>query len=265
MIIGSNNWNDIAFGNGQYVAVGDSGYVTTSTSGSQWSSPKKVNQDMNWKLNSIIYQNSEFLATGGGGYIFRSKDGNSWTTKMAYSPIDFLDIAYGGSLYVITGAGGYIATVNNNFSISVPKKVGIGDDWVAVTYGKGMFIAIGGAGYITISNDGKIWSEPYRIDNSIAVINDIVYANGQFVVCGQGSLSGDIFVSSDGHKWKPVRSRLSTKLHKIIYAYEQFIVFGDNGIVGVSTTGKNWEKKQAKIENGGDVSITPIGVCPFLQ
>ena len=30
MIIGTNSWNAIAYGNGKYVAVGSSGYVTTS-------------------------------------------------------------------------------------------------------------------------------------------------------------------------------------------------------------------------------------------
>ena len=42
MIVGSNNWNAITYGNGKYVAVGEKGYVTMSTNGVDWSTPKQV-------------------------------------------------------------------------------------------------------------------------------------------------------------------------------------------------------------------------------
>lgn len=42
MIIGTNSWNAIAYGNGKYVAVGSSGYVTTSTNGTSWTTPVRI-------------------------------------------------------------------------------------------------------------------------------------------------------------------------------------------------------------------------------
>ena len=35
-VVGTNGWNAIAYGNGKYVAVGQKGYVTTSTDGINW-------------------------------------------------------------------------------------------------------------------------------------------------------------------------------------------------------------------------------------
>ena len=38
-VVGTNMWNAIAYGNGKYIAVGDSGYVTTSIDGVNWTTP----------------------------------------------------------------------------------------------------------------------------------------------------------------------------------------------------------------------------------
>ena len=41
-VVGTNGWNAIAYGNGKYVAVGANGYVTTSTDGVNWTTPKQI-------------------------------------------------------------------------------------------------------------------------------------------------------------------------------------------------------------------------------
>jgi conserved domain protein len=63
MIVGSNNWNAITYGNGKYVAVGEKGYVTMSTNGVDWSTPKQVGSKV-W--HAITYANGKFVAVGGG-------------------------------------------------------------------------------------------------------------------------------------------------------------------------------------------------------
>ena len=65
MIVGSNNWNAITYGNGKYVAVGEKGYVTMSTNGVDWSTPKQVGSKV-W--HAITYANGKFVAVGGSGY-----------------------------------------------------------------------------------------------------------------------------------------------------------------------------------------------------
>lgn len=61
MIIGTNSWNAIAYGNGKYVAVGSSGYVTTSTNGTSWTTPVRIGTE-DWY--SVTYGNGKFVAVG---------------------------------------------------------------------------------------------------------------------------------------------------------------------------------------------------------
>lgn len=59
MIVGTNAWFDIAFGNGKYVAVGDNGYISTSTNGTSWTTPKQVGTT---RWSKIAYGNGKFFA-----------------------------------------------------------------------------------------------------------------------------------------------------------------------------------------------------------
>ena len=52
-VVGTNSWNAIAYGNGKYVAVGSSGYVTTSTDGINWTTPKQI-AGSSYTWNGII-------------------------------------------------------------------------------------------------------------------------------------------------------------------------------------------------------------------
>ena len=78
-VVGTNSWNAIAYGNGKYVAVGSSGYVTTSTDGINWTTPKQI-AGSSYTWNGIIYANGKFVACGQYSYIAVSTDGTNWTT-----------------------------------------------------------------------------------------------------------------------------------------------------------------------------------------
>ena len=65
-VVGTNNWNAIAYGNGKYVAVGASGYVTTSTDGKTWTTPTKI-AEFSYTWNDIAYGNGKFVVVGGSG------------------------------------------------------------------------------------------------------------------------------------------------------------------------------------------------------
>ena len=66
-VVGTNNWNAIAYGNGKYVAVGASGYVTTSTDGKTWTTPTKI-AEFSYTWNDIIYANGKFVVCGSYSY-----------------------------------------------------------------------------------------------------------------------------------------------------------------------------------------------------
>ena len=56
-VVGTNDWHAIAYGNGKYVAVGDNGYVTTSTDGVNWTTPKQI-------ISSSMYNNIHSIQYG---------------------------------------------------------------------------------------------------------------------------------------------------------------------------------------------------------
>lgn len=85
MIVGQNSWwYSVAYGNGKIVAVGSDRYITTSTDGNNWTTPKQLMNDGNaWY--TVTYGNGKFAIVGtgiydGSGYITTSEDGNNWST-----------------------------------------------------------------------------------------------------------------------------------------------------------------------------------------
>ena len=107
MIIGTNSWNAIAYGNGKYVAVGSSGYVTTSTDGINWTTPKQI-AGSSYTWNGIIYANGKFVACGQYSYIAVSTNGTNWTTYKVDSSAKYHwnGIAYGNGKFVVVGGSG---------------------------------------------------------------------------------------------------------------------------------------------------------------
>lgn len=94
-VVGTNGWNAIAYGNGKYVAVGANGYVTTSTDGVNWTTPKQI-AGSSYTWNGIIYANGKFVVCGQYSYIAVSTDGTNWTTYVDSSATyNWADIAYG--------------------------------------------------------------------------------------------------------------------------------------------------------------------------
>ena len=63
-VVGTNNWNAIAYGNGKYVVVGSSGYVTTSTDRKNWTTPKQV---YSYSLNGVTFAIGKFVACSAYG------------------------------------------------------------------------------------------------------------------------------------------------------------------------------------------------------
>ena len=67
----------VAYGNNQFVAVGDAGTILTSPDGSTWTSQTSGTQGL---LQAVTYGDSLFVAVGGHA-IFTSPDGTTWTVQ----------------------------------------------------------------------------------------------------------------------------------------------------------------------------------------
>ena len=116
---GSNIIQTVTYGNNLFVAVGDTGLISTSTDGVTWTA-RTANVAAN-SLNHVIYAGGLFVAVGAGanggtGGITTSTDGITWTkrTTPTTSSTELFAVAYGNGYYVAVGnantAAGYYST-----------------------------------------------------------------------------------------------------------------------------------------------------------
>jgi hypothetical protein len=106
-----NNWFDVTYGNGLFVAVaytGSGNRVMTSPDGVNWTSRTSA-ADNNWL--SVTYGNGLFVAvsdTGTGNRVMTSPDGITWTSRTSAADNEWLSVTYGNGLFVAvseTGSG----------------------------------------------------------------------------------------------------------------------------------------------------------------
>jgi hypothetical protein len=91
-------------GNGSLVvAVGDSGVLGTSTTGtSGWTARSSGTVE---NLGGVTYGNGMWVAVG-SGTIITSTNGTSWTTRTSYTTQYLDDVAWTGSEFIAVGASG---------------------------------------------------------------------------------------------------------------------------------------------------------------
>ena len=138
---GASTINDIAYGNGKFVAVGgyDSGKMAYSTDGVTWTA---VSEGI--YCQKISYGNGKFVAGYGSYY---STDGETWTEIVDDfgSSYSFNAIAYGNGKFV---AAVYNLTVYSTdgvtWTVASNRALAATNSYVrAIAYGNGKFVAVG--------------------------------------------------------------------------------------------------------------------------
>lgn len=247
MIIGTNEWYGIAYGNGKYVAVGEKGYTTTSTDGVNWTTPKT---DGGWKsLSGIAFGKGKFI-TGSStvaGTIMSSTDGNTWTTVANISNSSLNDFRYVNDLFFVDSANGYSYVSADGITweqINSPRLI------AGIAYNNGLYVAVCYGGIIATSNDGKVWTL-YTLDNT--AWQDVAYGNGKFVAIGAKGL---LTTSVDGQSWATPVQVVSISWSFLIYKDGMFVAISQNGYMTTSSDGETWtEPVQMKDETGNNVTF----------
>lgn len=212
----------VAYGNGKFVAVGDTRDFTSnaankiySTDGINWNKSAGATSTFD-TYDSIVYGNGKFLTSSYSfGDILVSSDGYSW--NLAYESL-------------VAGEG-HKVFVNGKFVI--PLK-----------------------GRTLMLTDGYSWDK--NSNNITFVPNSVCYGNGKYVVVGD---SGNLAYSTDGIVWTNIKMKNgfiqdSTTLNNICYTNGTYVVVGDDGNVRYSTDGANWSEKIVVGNNA------LYGICP---
>jgi photosystem II stability/assembly factor-like uncharacterized protein len=93
----------VAYGGGQFVAIGDGGTIFRSPDGTNWA---QIQTGITNDLQSIVYGGSQFLVVGTGGSILSSSDGILWVEQESGTSAPLDAIAYGNEQFVAIGPTG---------------------------------------------------------------------------------------------------------------------------------------------------------------
>ncbi len=265
--------NDIAYGNGFFVAVGD-GVVLTSSDGKNWrvSNLKPAN---GLRLLGVTYGNGIFVAVGEGSTVFTSSNGIDWMPQdTGVAPWNiFSDVTYGGGVFVAVGYGGIVLTSEDGISWTKIDS-GIKSDLYDVTFGNGIFVAVGTDGPVstTASHRAELFEptsptdgggSPPRLEATILISSDghnwtrqrsgvagvlcgVAYYNGTFVAVGS---EGTVLTSVDGESWAKSISGTGYELQSVAYGNETFVAVGGEGTILTSFDGVNWALRDSEAQD----------------
>ena len=261
MIIGSKNWNAIAYGNGKYVTVGNNGFVTSSSDGVNWETPKTVGNST-WQ--DVKYINGKYMAVGGAnmangariGELMTSTDGINWIGPTYISSRNnyTYSITYGNGKYVATG---YPASVSTSTDGTNWKTFQLGGSpiFCSVIFVGDKFVIVDSYGGMRISLDGDTFT---YVDAKGIELRDIAYGNGKFVAVGKA-----ICVSDDrGETWINQNIPGGCTYQTIVFNNGKFMTTGEAGYYMISEDGVNWTTpEQIKDESGKVVTADLNGIC----
>ena len=266
---GANRINDIAHGNGIFVAVGVGGKIGYSTDGEKWIPIAPGNVDnttgafAQHDINSIVYGGGRFVAVGDGGKMAHSTNGVNWVaipgggaTGVFGADIlsDINGIAYGNGRFVAVGFC-KIAYSNNGIDwIAVQGGTSHGstsyikDIIHGVAYGNGVFVAVGYFNGIAYSTNGENWipiAKDFVRNTFYKSILSVAFGGGKFVAVGDG---GRMAYSTDGASWTAIPPGVArgtstfdtTDIYSVAYCDNKFIAVGEYGKMAYSADGVNW-------------------------
>lgn len=242
MIVGTNNWYIVRYCNGKYIAAGVGGYITSSSDGINWTTPKSYGFDY---CHDVTYGNGKYIVVGSASnssfcQFSTSNDGINWTTAKPFNTKNTgiaHCIAYGNNKFVAICGTEYISS-----SDGVNWKYGGSINTIyKMAYINGKYVAGGGNGYIYVSNNGDTWNT-YKITTSgyLNYAYGVAYGNGNYVVLFEG---GEIAVSSDGANWSKIdKIGSSNNWTDLSFNNNTFVAVNGNREAAISFDGINWKQ-----------------------
>ena len=226
IITDTNNWSDVAYGNGRWVAVANDGNMAYSRDSINWT---QITLDTQWF--GIAYGNGRWVATGVSGRMAHSSDGINWT-QITVGSQAWRGAIYGNGRWVAIATDGRMAYSSDGIDWT-QIVVGVEDWWYGITYGNGRFVAVANDGSMVHSSDGISWT---KIFVGTQFWWGVTYGNGRFVAVGR---NGNMAHSTNGINWTQIT--VGTPFwYGVAYSNGKFVAVGSNGNMAHSTNGINW-------------------------
>lgn len=273
---GTAAYYSIAYSGTNYLLVGSSGTVLTSTTANSgtWSAPSPAPSP---SITDIVFWaewiNSRFIVCVDNGKIYTttSSTGASLTERINSPSNQFNSFAYLNNNYVIVGELGAIYTSTDAYSWT-SRSSGVTATLNDVAFGASTYVAVGNSGAVRTSTNLTTWT---GVTVGTQNINGIVFANSVFVHVAAGKIRsstngttwtdrltiGNIFYGvafggnkfiavgelgaiydggSAGTTWTARTSGTTSNLNHVTHDGTQFIAVGAGGVVVTSTDGITW-------------------------
>jgi hypothetical protein len=238
------------------VAAGYYGFLQLSTDGLNWTPPTSTIGSVlikalaygNGTFVAAGNTGPKFLEHFNHGAILTSTNGLVWTHQPSFSSHELNALAYGNGIFVASSPSGALGTSTNGMQWR-QRTTGTNTLHRSIAFGNGLFVAVGDSSSyadqeeeaIATSPDGLSWTEQF-IDGQGAILNAAAFGHGQFVAVAENGL---IYTSPDGANWTFRRARSAEALLDVAFGNDRFVAVGVNRnttqyIILVSTNGTVW-------------------------
>ena len=232
------NLSDIAFGEGVFVAVGDSATIISSPNGRNWTVQSFQTNGVS-DYTGIAYGNGVFVAVGPGNHKVRTSDnGLDWGPAQRGSSALY-DVAFGEGRFVAVGDA--ILTSVDGRSWTRVRRLSTSK---AIAYGNSRFVALGEDDRVWISRNGIRWTNV--LVNLPGTFKDIAFNGNVFIAAEEDVTTDRMWTSTDGLFWSPapptsfIVNGLAGARDNIIVAVGEDPAATPPGRIQVSPDGLNW-------------------------
>jgi formylglycine-generating enzyme required for sulfatase activity/sugar lactone lactonase YvrE len=221
----------VAYGNNQFVAVGDAGTMVTSSDGTNWTSRPSGASATLWK---VVYGNHRFVVVGDGGTLLSSPDGITWTHCNSGTSLSLFGAAFANGTFLVVGG---------------PREQtrDIGD--VALTSVDGLTWTGRNPGTEAVLGGWSVIAEYTWLTNLVGADSLFLETVGDFAVFrGGSSTSKFIRTSSDGIHWTQMNAAKPDGFVGLAYGYDVLVAVGSAGAIR-ARLGLSWLTCSSGITN----------------
>ncbi|MDH5784413.1 MAG: hypothetical protein OEZ16_02255 [Chromatiales bacterium] len=178
-----NNLVQVLWDGVQFVAIGATGTVLTSSDGVTWT-PQTSGTVEN--LVQLRYDNGLYIAAGNNGAIITSNDSVTWTVQNSSTTQHLRSLTYHNGLYIAGGGNSTMLTSNDAISWSVTTVAGTGTVR-GLGWDGNKFIMSDNFGGLYHSTDGISWTKEAK--QPLGIIFDfILNSSGRMMAAGVGGM-----------------------------------------------------------------------------
>lgn len=226
----NNDWMDVAYGAGLFVAIAGYGeqFISTSPDGITWTIRDALPAQ---SFTSITYGNGLFVAVASWTDQYAtSPDGITWTARTLPANVGWNSIAYSGERFVIVGdtTSAAYSLDGITWTLSTLPTAGF---WQMVAYGNGVFVAINQNGTVAATSpDGVTWTA--RVLPMDKYWRGLAHGSIGFIVVSNDA-DGGILSSTDGVTWTDTGLAINTAAIDALYADDRYWILSyEAGCVG---------------------------------